>query len=110
LAIDLVYSGNVAAHGTYGISGSGGVGMITVTNRYSTYSVDSNVFFAGSGFNQSAYPPSTRYSSTLGGVGFVDPANEDYRLGPNSPFQGLGMGGGDPGVDFARLTLLTGGW
>jgi hypothetical protein len=36
-------------------------------------------------------------------IGFIDPANGNYQLGPGSPYKGKASDGKDPGVDFPVL-------
>lgn len=49
------------------------------------------------------YPPGNYCPPTEAAVGFVDPANGNYRLAPNSKFKKRASDGSDPGVDMDAL-------
>jgi hypothetical protein len=55
------------------------------------------------------HPPGNWYVPTVAGIGFVNPAAGEYRLGNRTAFKGRGEGGTDPGVDLARLRKETDG-
>jgi hypothetical protein len=103
---DLVVRDNLAPAGTYGVFG-GGVGSGTVAlNAYAQqWAFERNVL---AGANAAAYPANNFYpASFLQGIGFVDPANGDYRLLSTSPYKNRATDGSDPGVDFETLWAKT---
>ena len=57
---------------------------------------------------QRSYPANNFYPANfLQDIGFVDPANGDFRLSPSSPYKDRATDGGDPGVDFDALWANT---
>ncbi len=72
--------GNVIERGIYGLWGSGGEGMTTVNNRYTSATVANNVFYAGgSDWAAQRYPASTAYFATPSLI-FCDWAKLDLRV------------------------------
>lgn len=73
----------------------------------SSYSFDRNVV-SGLTLNLLAgYPLSSFYPLTLVGVGFVNPAANDYRLSPSSPYAGKSTTNGNPGADVSSVLSRT---
>jgi hypothetical protein len=71
--------GNVIERGNYGIWGSGGEGMLTINNRFTSATVTGNVFFGGSGWNDIVVPKSNQYVRSAALV-FCDWPKEDLRV------------------------------
>jgi hypothetical protein len=96
---------NLGPAGTYGVFG-GGVGSGTAAlNAYAQWTFEGNVL---AGANAASYPANNFYPPNFPqGIGFVDPANGDYRLSSSSPYKGRATDGGDPGVDFDALLAKT---
>ena len=106
LGKNFVFSENLALHGTYGVQGSGGTGLTTVKNRYSSYSFEKNVFYGGSRFTAGAYPASTTYYPNVTPIGFVSPQSGDFRLSASSVLHSASL---TAGVNFNDLTAATKG-
>jgi len=49
------------------------------------------------------HPPRNYYPPTVAGIGFVDPASGDYRIGQRVLWKGRASDGTDPGVNFGKL-------
>lgn len=101
-----IFRNNIIRHNSYGIfcergprplscfPGSVFVGNVIVDNEK----------LAGSGSAISKnYPPTNHFPPGFDRVGFINYAEGDWRLAPNSPVRGKGSGGSDPGVNFAEL-------
>ncbi len=110
------FADNVAPHQAYGVYGSGkGVG-----NGALAYYFPQAVFTANAmagpwptsgGATVSMYSsyPGNFFPASLDAVGFVDLANDDYRLASSSPFKNKASDGTDVGVDFAALDAALAG-
>jgi hypothetical protein len=96
---------NLGPAGEYGVFG-GGVGSGTAAlNAYAQWTFEGNVL---AGANAAVYPANNFYPPNFPqGIGFVDPANGDYRLSSSSPFKNRATDGDDPGVDFNALLAKT---
>ncbi|MBO0859416.1 MAG: fibronectin type III domain-containing protein [Chloracidobacterium sp.] len=96
-----VFRNNIALQGDDGVFGSGqGTGLQALAFYYPSYEFRRNVII---GAPSSNYPLDNFYPSLLNLVGFVDFANGNYRLGPNSPYANQGTDGQDIGCDFTAL-------
>jgi hypothetical protein len=105
---NFVFRYNIAAHGDYGVKGSGtGVGTPTL-NRYLPGAAFEGNVLAGSPDYSKLYPPNNYFPATLEAVGFMDLAHGDYRLSSSSPYRRASPGGRDLGVDIAGLNLAMG--
>ena len=102
---NFVVRDNLGPAGTYGVFG-GGVGSGTAAlNAYAQWTFEGNVL---AGANAAVYPANNFYPANFPqGIGFVDPANGDYRLSSSSPYKNQATDGGDPGVDFDALLAKT---
>jgi len=102
---NLVVRDNLGPAGEYGVFG-GGVGSGTAAlNAYAQWTFEGNVL---AGANAAIYPANNFYPANFPqDIGFVDPANSDFRLSPSSPYNGRATDGGDPGVDFNALWAYT---
>jgi Carbohydrate binding module (family 6) len=108
-----VIRNNIFERGTYGVFG-GGVGEGTnALNTYTTnYTFAKNVIVRAPASlypSQSCAPASTCYPATLDDVGFVDWANDDYRLAASSPYNDAGTDGKDIGADVDAVLTATAG-
>jgi hypothetical protein len=107
---------NIAPHNGYGVYGSGkGVGNAAL-GAYFPQAVFTNNALAGpwptsGGATTSMYSnyPGNFFPSSLAAVGFVDLANDNYRLNSSSPFKGKASDGTDVGVNFAALDAALAG-
>ena len=102
---NFVVRDNLGPAGTYGVFG-GGVGSGTAAlNAYAQWTFEGNVL---AGANPAVYPTNNFYPASFPqDIGFVDPANGDYRLSSSSPYKNRATDGGDPGVDFDALLAKT---
>ena len=74
-------------------------------NAYAQWTFEGNVL---AGANAAVYPANNFYPANFPqDIGFVDPANGDFRLSSSSPYKGRATDGGDPGVDFNALWAKT---
>jgi hypothetical protein len=100
----LVFDNNVANFGQYGVTGAGTSGAVSTLGTYFPgFSFQKNVVVAVPTASQSGYPSTNFFPSTNSQVGFVDPANGNYRLNNSSPYKNAGTDGKDPGVDYNLL-------
>lgn len=103
----VTYQNNLTTHGLYGVFGDG----------TATGTVGINAFFPGAlfrgnilaGGNSANYPTGNFFPATLEQVGFMNLAGGDYSLALNSPFQGTGTDGQNPGANFINLQRETEG-
>lgn len=101
------FTDNIVQLGTYGLGaenpplGSSSVTLLDGHVRRWTFS--RNVLVNTQGASSSSYPVGQYWVSSLGAVGFHDPARADFRLNPRSPYKGRGSGGRDPGADMESV-------
>ncbi len=96
-----VFINNVMPHNTYGVKGDGtGVGTPTIDQYFPASVFRRNAMVGGQGF---PYPADNLFFATLGEIGFVDRANGNYRLTPNSPCRNAGTDGQDLGADIDAI-------
>lgn len=101
----LIYTHNISMHGAFGVQGTGkGTGQATLDSYAPGYAFYKNVLVGGNG---SVYPPNNFFPALLSQVGFVDPANDDYRLLDTSPYKNAGADGKDLGADVAAILAAT---
>jgi hypothetical protein len=101
----LTYTHNISMHGAYGVQGTGkGAGQATLDYYSPGYAFYKNVLVSGNG---SVYPPNNFFPATVAQVGFVDAANDDYRLADTSPYKNAGVDGKDLGADIAAVLAAT---
>ena len=94
---------NIIFENEYGIKGDAmGSGQEVIMKYFSGGSVSNNVII---GANPSRYREHNFYPVAIRQVGFVDPANSDYRLRPDSPFLSKGTGGSRIGSDLDPTTV-----
>jgi hypothetical protein len=92
---------NIVLNNEYGVTGSGkpsGRGSLDAFFPGALF--DRNVIVGGSA---SAYPTGNFFPKSVDQVGFVDPAQGDYRLAASSRYARAATGAEDAGVDFAAL-------
>jgi hypothetical protein len=85
-----VYTNNLTIRGSkgYGLVGDGfGEGTVAL-RKYAADGVFRNNVLIGT--NPSDYPKDNQYPGTIERVGFVNFEKGDYRLGPGSPYKGVG--------------------
>jgi hypothetical protein len=107
---------NIAPHNAYGVYGSGkGVGNAAL-GAYFPQAVFTNNALAGpwptsGGATPTMYSnyPGNFFPSSLAAVGFVDLANDNYRLTSSSAFKGKASDGTDVGVNFTSLDAALAG-
>lgn len=103
----LVFQNNIAPHNQYGIIGSGtGVGRPTLERYFPGAVVRRNVFAGG---NASLYPADNFFPGSLDDVKWLDPATENFRLAPTSPYRGKGSDGRDLGADLNAIQAAMAG-
>ena len=85
-----VYTNNLTIRGSkgYGLVGDGIGEGTTALRHYAADGVFRNNVLIGT--NPAEYPKDNQYPSSAGRVGFVDFEKGDYRLGPGSPYKGVG--------------------
>jgi hypothetical protein len=104
----LVYTNNLSQHHKYGIMGDGASpGNPTIARYFPGAVVRCNVLAGG---KASLYPTPNAFPTTEEwSVGFVDPAEGDYRVAPGSVLSTSGCASTVPGADLAALTAAMGG-
>ena len=96
---------NLLGFGEFGIAGDGaGSGKLVFATYFPGASVLKNVLIGGDGLNQLSQLPDMNFIELLlSEVGFLDPANGDFRLSDLSKYHLAGTDGFDIGVDFEAL-------
>lgn len=95
-----VFTGNIVLHNDYGMIGGGtGIGLPTLKRYFPDAIVRRNVIVGGP---VNLYPGGNFFPQSIGEVGFVDPANGDYRLQGAGGYEKVATGAG-AGVDFKAL-------
>jgi hypothetical protein len=98
-----IFRDNIVKYGYYGYQCLEGLNNASTdcwpgwVNRHNIVIDDNGKGPLDSYFPGNAFPPS------VAAVGFVDPAQGNYRLGPKSRFRGRASDGRDPGVDMDQL-------
>ena len=104
---NLVVRNNLGPAGEYGVFGSGVGSGTAALNAYAQWTFEGNVL---AGANPAVYPANNFYPANFPqDIGFVDPANGDFRLSSASPYKNQATDGADPGVDFTALWTKTAG-
>jgi len=102
-----VFTNNIIKHNEYGIIGQDHApGRDTLSSFFPRAVVRRNVIV---GTDVTAYPTDNFYPPTLAKIGLVDPASDDYRLRPDSPYKGKATDGKDVGCDLDALKKATAG-
>jgi hypothetical protein len=101
----------IVQHNAYGVIGDGTApGNASIQAYFPTVFFDRNAIVGlPSDMSASDYPPDNLFPASIDDVGFVDVANDDYRLAPGSPMRGAGRGGSDIGADVAGILAATAG-
>jgi len=95
-----VFRRNIVRHNEYGIIGdNAGIGNGTLQLYFSDAQVADNLLVGAAAAN---YPRANAFPRNLPDVGFMDAANADYRLQPDSRWRENGTAV-LPGVDFTAL-------
>lgn len=94
---DFIFRNNIVLENEYGIKGDNmGSGQQAIAAFFSGGSVTGNVIIGGS---STLYKQPNIFLSSITQIGFLDPANHDYRLKPNSLYLKAGFGGTRIGAD-----------
>jgi hypothetical protein len=99
---NFVFSNNIVTHGNYGFIGSGTAYANTTLAMYfnPNWFVSNNVDIGGSSKN---YPDGNFFPATIGAVGFVDTASDNYRLAAGSFYKNGAYDGVDIGADIDSI-------
>lgn len=85
---NFTFRNNIVFENEYGIKGEDmGSGQQAINAFFSGGPVTGNVIIGG---NSTLYKQPNVFLASISQVGFLDPANHDYRLKPNSPFGKIG--------------------
>jgi hypothetical protein len=102
-----VYRNNISTSGKWGVIGANvGSGDAALDYYFPGAVFEGNaLIYGGAGLYRRGnfFPGSIRH------LGFVDPANGDYRLSPRSRYKGKGTDGKDLGADMAAIGAATAG-
>ena len=100
---NFVFRNNIVFENQYGIKGDNmGSGQEVIDKLFSNGLVIGNIIIGG---RSSLYRERNYYPRTLLEIGFVDPANGDYRLRPDSPYLKKGVGGKSIGANLDPSTV-----
>jgi hypothetical protein len=101
-----VYTNNITPNNRYGVHGSGrATGLDTLKADFPGSVFQRNVLIHA---KCSDYPAVNYCPATIGEVGFVDYAGQDYHLASDSPFRGAGTLGSDVGADIDAVEAAVG--
>jgi hypothetical protein len=101
------FTNNIMQNNAWAIMGGNAApGNSTVTMYFSTGSLLQDNIIAGA--PASSYPTGNFYPATMSGVGFVDPANGNYRLSSSSSYRGAATDGTDVGANIDAIAAATG--
>lgn len=106
-SLRFTYRNNVTVRDSngYGVKGDGtGEGTVALEMFTPGYKFEKNVI---ANANASIYPRQNSFPNSVSSVGFVDYERGNYRLRPDSRFQGTASGGGNPGADFDKLPRFS---
>ena len=105
---NLVVKDNIFRHGMYGM---GCDQQATTAFCWPGLVMTKNVIVDNQsvGGISAQYPAGNFFPANDAAVGWVDPANGNYRLAAGSPYKGLASDGKDPGVDMDALEAALGG-
>jgi hypothetical protein len=96
-AVRFTFTNNVAEHGQLGVIGVNQATGAATLNAYAPGATFlKNALIGGDG---AQYPAENFFPPDVASVGFTDPANNDYRLAPSSPYAAAGTDGRDVGAD-----------
>lgn len=100
----LVMKENIANHGSYGVNGDGGyAGTAALDHYFPGWAFQENVLAGTPSGNQSLYPATTLFPSSMSDVGFVNYSAGDYHLTLSSSYKNAGTDGKDIGADIDAL-------
>jgi hypothetical protein len=101
-SVGFVFSNNITPHNLYGVIGSNhGSGADTIAYYFPGSVFQRNVIVGGQGIS---YPTNNFMLTSLSQVGFVSPAEGDYRLGATSPYRNAGTDGKDIGCQLGSVS------
>jgi len=102
-----VFTDNIVHLGTYGIGAENpSLGTTSVTfldGHFTAWTLTRNVLITPKGGPISTYPAGQHWESSIAGVGFQDPARQDFKLTPRSRYKNAAEQGSDPGPDINAL-------
>ena len=101
------FTDNIAHLGTYGLWAEnpplGGSSATLLDGHSREWTFAKNVLINTTAASTSLYPAGQYWVTSLGAVGFVDPARLDLELGARSRFKGKASDGRDPGPSIESL-------
>jgi hypothetical protein len=100
-----VFTNNILKHNSYGIIGQDQASGTATLRTYFPGALFRRNVIVGADF--SVYPADNFYPTKLVKVGLLDPENNDYRLKPDSAYQGKATDGKDVGCDWDALQAAT---
>jgi hypothetical protein len=99
------YTNNITPHNRYGVKGSDtGTGLSALKAFFPGAVFEADVLI---GAPCSLYPTGTFCPATIDEVGFVDYAEENYRLAKSSPYRELATDGTAIGADIDSIAAAT---
>lgn len=95
---NFIFRDNITGHGEYGIHGFENVKSPVAQRLF-----QNNVFVNNRNIDiaYSAYPPQNYLVNSFENIGFINSAQNDFRLSPNSKFKGKSQNGNDIGSNLA---------
>jgi len=101
-----VYTNNITPNNRYGVIASGrGSGLDALAADFPGALFQRNILIHA---KCAIYPAENYCPGTIGEVGFVDYAGQDYHLASDSPFRGAGTLGSDVGADIDAIEAAVG--
>jgi hypothetical protein len=101
-SVGFSFLNNIVPHNLYGVIGSNhGSGADTIAYYFPGSVFQKNVIVGGQG---TSYPANNFMLTSLSQVGFVNPAEGDYRLGETSPYRNAGSDGKDIGCQLGSVS------
>ncbi len=107
-----VFTNNIVKHQNGGIISEGIGPPDSYTKLLSPFTIQGNALIGALEQYWDAatkYPRGNFFPRGYEAVGFVDYDGANYRLAPNSPLRGKGLGGRDVGADMAAIEAATAG-
>jgi hypothetical protein len=103
--VDSQFVDNIVRQGSYGVHCADPPGP-NLKVCFPGFTMNGNVIVDGQGNN---YPGTNYFPANDQQIRFVDAANGNYRLAPNSPYRGKATDGTDPGCNIDKLLAAIGG-
>jgi len=112
----LVYRNNIHPVGYYGVAGEGSTAGAALKKHFPGVQFRRNVLIGPyptqGGVSPEMFDPyysANFYPNSLTDVGFVDAANNNYKLAARSRYKNAASDGADPGADLDSLHVVVGG-